>query len=70
MTAIAYLSLKCKISAISLVETACIFLIVLIASTNINGMLNARKLGGIHKTFEMHTNLNHTYVGAGSINTQ
>ena len=46
------LSLKCKISAFWLVETACIFLTFNCNIANINGMWNARKRGGIYKTFE------------------
>ena len=55
--------LKCKKSAIWLVETASILLIFLVATTQISMECEtqARKLGGIYKTFEFI--LKHTCEG-------
>ena len=44
--------LKCKISSIRLVEKAYFFDIFNWYNANVNGMWNARKLGGIYKIFE------------------
>ena len=64
------LLLKCKISSTWLVETAHIFLIFLIATIQISiGIWNARKRGGIYKTFENYTNVKHTCKGIRLIHT-
>ena len=57
------LSLKCKISPIWLVETACIFLIFLIATAQISMECEIQRWD--IQSIWVHTNLKHTYVGIG-----